>query len=198
MNLIRECIKGLGSRQPVLMLGLGLCAALASSATLEGALWMSLVITVLLVCVNGIVALTRNLLRPTASLLLCVITSTSLVTAAELLLRLHRPEVGQTLGLYLPLAAVSSIVVRGAMDFAAIRGFAASLADGLGMGLGFTAALIPAAALREIIGANRLLGYTVIPDFEPAALVGAAPGAFIVMGLVMWAARAVLARGGEE
>lgn len=198
MSLFREFIKGVGSRQPLLMLGLGLCQALAVTVSLEGALWMSLAMTCLLVAVNGIVSLTRRLMTPGTALLLAVIVSTTLATALELLLQGYRPAAVPLLGVYLPLAAVSSLVVVRAGEYAAERGAAASLADGLGMGLGFTVALVAIAALREIVGANRLLGYPVIPGFEPVAVIVSAPGAFIVLGLVMWAARAILTRRGEE
>jgi electron transport complex protein RnfE len=98
----------------------------------------------------------------------------------------YLPDIHKSLGLFIPLIVVNCIILGRAEAFASKNNVFRSILDGLGMGLGFTLALVVIGSIREILGAGQLLGFNVLPEtYKPMLIAILAPGAFIVMGLLM-------------
>ena len=106
-------------------------------------------------------------------------------TFVLLVMNAYFPAIHKNLGIFIPLIVVNCIILGRAESFASKNNTIASIVDGLGMGFGFTFALIVIAAIREILGAGQFLGYDIFPtSFKPMLVAILAPGAFIVMGLL--------------
>jgi len=98
----------------------------------------------------------------------------------------YLPELSKSLGIFIPLIVVNCIILGRAEAFASKNGLWLSIMDGIGMGLGFTFAIVLIGAIREILGDGKLFGYMVLgPDFQPVLIMILAPGAFITIGLLM-------------
>ncbi len=111
-----------------------------------------------------------------------IVVIASFVTVVELLLKAFIPFLYSALGLYIPLIVVNCIILGRAESYASKNGVVSSLFDGIGMGLGFTAALTIIGAVRELIGAGELFGYHVLPEsYVPCSIFVLAPGAFFVL-----------------
>ncbi len=107
------------------------------------------------------------------------------VTIAELLMKAYSPALDRALGIYVPLIVVNCVVLGRAEAFAQKSGVVDSLFDGVGMGIGFTLALVLISAIRELLGAGTLLGIPVTGRVEPAFMFGMPSGALLVIGLLM-------------
>ena len=104
----------------------------------------------------------------------------------EMLLKAYLPELSATLGVYIPLIVVNCIIFARAESFAFKNGPILSLADGLGMGLGFTCAITILSAIRELLGSGTLLGYQVMPEtYQPMAIMTKVTGGFITLGILL-------------
>ncbi|MBQ4469933.1 MAG: electron transport complex subunit RsxE, partial [Synergistaceae bacterium] len=119
------------------------------------------------------------------------------VTVIEFLMKGFAPELNKSLGIFIPLIVVNCIILARAEAFASKNGVFASILDGVGMGAGFTIALMFLGSIREIFGAGTWFGNPVV-SFEPAMLIVLAPGGFIVLGCCMAAFKAIQARGGAK
>jgi electron transport complex protein RnfE len=187
------------SRKPLALsapfaIALGLTPALAVTGTLQAGLAMGLAVGAVLVGASVAVSLLRPLLpqRLRAAGLLVVIAG--LAALAEIAMQAAAPAMARSLGIYVPLIAVSTLIFSRASEFAAARGPLASLQGGLRVGLGYLGSLVLISAIREIFGAATLWGYPVapitlgdralLPEFTPATIFALAPGAFLVVGLL--------------
>ena len=121
------------------------------------------------------------------------------VTIVQLFLKGFLPELNESLGLFIPLIVVNCIILGRAEAFASKHSVRASLFDGLGMGIGFTLALLMISFVRELLGNGSLFGYQVLPDgYEPALMFILAPGGFLVFGLLMALVNKVMLGGGKK
>jgi len=109
----------------------------------------------------------------------------SFVTIVDLLMAGYLPALHEQLGLFIPLIVVNCIVLGRAESFASKNGVLASIIDGLGMGLGFTFALIILGGTREILGSGAIFGYKFIGDNDGMLIFILAPGAFIALGYII-------------
>jgi Na+-translocating ferredoxin:NAD+ oxidoreductase subunit E len=187
MRYWREFLKGIWERNPQLVLGLALCPTLAVSTSLSNAIWMSLATVCVLVCSNLLVSSIRKMVPGHLRIPIFIIIIAAFVTAADLLLEAYQPEAYRSLGIYIPLIVVNCLILGRAEEFAQNNGAVMSVLDGLGMGLGFGLTLIALSAAREVLGANRIFGYTLVPGMEPALAMALAPGAFFILALMLWA-----------
>ncbi len=112
----------------------------------------------------------------------------------DLLLEAYQPEVYRSLGIFIPLIVVNCIILGRAEEFAQKNGVLVSVLDGLGMGLGFGLTLTVLSTVREVLGANKLFGYTLVPGMEPALAMALAPGAFFTLAFMLWAMNAINSR----
>ena len=186
MRIFSEFIKGIWKRNPILIIGIGICPTLAVSTSLSNALWMTLAATFVLVCSNVLVSLIKNITPDHIRIPVFITIIATFVIIVELTLKAYQPAVYSALGIFIPLIVVNCIILGRAEEFASKNGVVASVFDGLGMGTGFGLTLCALALIRETIGANKLLGYTLIKGFEPVGVMVMAPGAFFTLGLLLW------------
>jgi electron transport complex protein RnfE len=194
MSYMKEFTKGLWKKNPILVLALGLCPALAVTTSVSNALWMTLASTFVLVCSNIIVSLAKSLIPPHIRIPIFITVIASFVTIVELTLKGFQPDVYKSLGIFIPLIVVNCMILGRAEEFASKNALLVSALDGLGMGLGFGVALVILAFFRETLGANKLFGYMLIPGMEPSSAMILAPGAFITIGLMLWVMNAINSR----
>jgi len=179
-------ISGLWKKNPILVLGIGLCPALAVSTSVSNAIWMSIGTTFVLVCSNFMISLIKRFIAPQIRITVFIVVIASFVAVIELVLEAYQPAVYNSLGIFISLIAVNCIIFGRAEEFASKNGLLPSVLDGLGMGLGFGFALCVLAFFREILGANKILGITVIPGMQPALAMILPVGAFFVLGFMLW------------
>jgi Na+-translocating ferredoxin:NAD+ oxidoreductase subunit E len=184
--MIREELKrGIITENPLLILVLGLCPALAISTSLQNAVGMGATVTFVLFGSNCIISLFRRWIPEKVRIPGYILIIATFVTIAQLLIEAFSPQLDQQLGIYVPLIVVNCIVLGRAEAYASKNRLIAAGIDGIVMGLGFTAALIILGSLREILGNNQLWGRTVIPGFQPMMLFILPPGGFLTLGLVL-------------
>ena len=190
-NLIQEFTKGFIKDNPIFVIVLGLCPALAVSTSVENAIGMGLAATFVLVCSNVIISSLRNFIPRRVRIPCFIVVIATFVTIVELLMSAYWPPLAKRLGIFVPLIVVNCIILGRAEAFASRNRVAASFFDGLGMGLGFLFALTLIAFIRESIGAGKILGYQIVPGYEPALALVLAPGALLVLGLLIGLIRCI-------
>ncbi|MCX7678334.1 MAG: electron transport complex subunit RsxE [Spirochaetes bacterium] len=189
---IFELIKnGIWHRNPVLIIGIGLCPTLAVTTSVSNALWMTVAAMFVLVGSNILVSSIKRIVPPHIRIPIFITIIASFVIIVELLLKAYQPEVDKALGIFIPLIVVNCIILGRAEEFAYKNSILDSLFDGIGMGLGLGFALTLLAFVREILGANKLFGYTFIPGMEPSLMMIMAPGAFFTLAFILWAMNAI-------
>jgi electron transport complex protein RnfE len=186
MTAMGELVKGVYKENPVFRLALGLCPTLAVSTSVENALGMGAAATFVLLGSNITISLLRKLIPAKVRIPCFIVVIASFVTIVELVMGAYLPELSKSLGIFIPLIVVNCIILGRAEAFASKNGVLVSILDGIGMGIGFTFALVLIAAIREVLGDGKLFGYMVFgPGFQPALIMIMAPGAFVTMGLLM-------------
>jgi electron transport complex protein RnfE len=178
--------KGLIIENPILVLALSLCPALAVTTSVETSLAMGLCVTFVMTLNNWVVSLVRNFVNPKVRAPIYITSIATIVTVVELLLRAFSPVLYKALGIYLSLIVVFSIILARAEVFASKNTPLPSFVDGFGMGCGFTLAMVLIGGIREVFGNGTILGYTVLPSsYQPALIFILAPGAFILIGYLV-------------
>lgn len=188
---IKEFTKGIIISNPIFILALGLCPALAVSDRLEKAVWMSLGVLFVLLCSNIIISATRKYIPNIMRIPAFIVIIATFVTMVSLVFEAYIPAIYDALGIYLALIVVNCIILGRAEAFASKNSVKASIADALGITVGFTLALVIISLIREILGTGELAwGDTTIFSLpllseHPLAILIMAPGAFLVIGLLM-------------
>ncbi len=185
-SFTQEFVKGLWEEIPPFRLVLGLCPVLGVTTTMANGIGMGLATTFVLLCSNILVSSLRNII-PSKVRIACFITIiATFVIVVELLMQAYTYPLFLKLGVFIPLIVVNCIVLGRAEAFAYKKGVLFSIADGLGIGIGFTFSLAALGALREIIGTGTFYGATVFgPSFQPFTFMVQAPGAFVGLGLML-------------
>jgi len=189
-SIVQEFTKGLWAEVPPLRLVLGLCPTLAVTKTVENGIGMGLATTFVLVCSNILVSSLRKVIPSKVRIACFIIIIATFVTVVELLMQAFSYPLFLKLGIFIPLIVVNCIILGRAEAFAAKNGVIRSLADGLGMGIGFTLSLMALSAVREAIGSGTLTFWEKPiqlfgPSFQPFSFMVEAPGAFICLGLML-------------
>ena len=185
-TFFRALLNGLLFENPTFVLMVGMCPTLAVTTAASNAIGMGLSTTVVLVCSNLFISLLRNLISEKIRIPAFIVVIASFVTIVEMALKAYLPELSATLGLYIPLIVVNCIIFARAEAFAFKNGPILALGDGLGMGLGFTAAITVLASVREIFGAGTLFGNNIIGEgYQPMALLTAPAGGFLTLGVLL-------------
>ncbi|MFH1640987.1 MAG: electron transport complex subunit E [Candidatus Omnitrophota bacterium] len=184
-NLFKEFLKGIIKENPTFVLTLGLCPTLAVSVSVINGIGMGIAATFVLIGSNIIVSLLKNFIPDKIRIPCFIIVIATFVTITEMMLKAYSPALNRALGIYVPLIVVNCIVLARAEAYASRQNVANSLFDGLGMGIGFTLALILISALREAFGSGKLLGFTLLKGFEPIFVLGMPSGALLVIGLLL-------------
>ncbi|MBW1649393.1 MAG: electron transport complex subunit E [Deltaproteobacteria bacterium] len=185
-SIAYEFGKGLWKEIPPFRLVLGLCPVLAVTTSLQNGVGMGLATTFVLVCSNVLVSMLRKVIPSKVRIACFIIIIATFVTVVELLMQAYAYKLYETLGIFIPLIVVNCIVLGRAEAFAYKKPIIHSLADGLGIGIGFTLSLGALGAVREIFGNGTLLKYSVFgPSFKPFTFLIEAPGAFVCLGLML-------------
>ncbi len=179
-------LNGLFKENPTFVLLLGMCPTLAVTTGVINAIGMGLSTAAVLVCSNIFISLLRKFIPDTVRIAAYVVIIASFVTVVEMLLKAYLPSLSESLGMYIPLIVVNCIILGRAEAFASKNGVLASICDGIGMGLGFTGALMIIAAIREVIGAGTLFNLPLFGEgFNGVSIMIMAPGAFFTLGLIL-------------
>ena len=185
-TVAQEFVKGLWAEIPPFRLVLGLCPTLGVTTTMENGLGMGLATTFVLVCANVLISMLRNIIPSKVRIACFIIIIATFVTVVELLMQAYAYSLFKTLGIFIPLIVVNCILLGRAEAFAFKNPIVPSIADGLGIGIGFTLALGLLGAVRELLGTGGLFGNMLLgPNYEPFVFMVQAPGAFICLGLIL-------------
>ena len=185
MNKYTERIyNGVIKENPILVLMLGMCPTLAITTQAMNGIGMGLSTMAVLILSNLIISLLRKVIPNEVRLPAYIVIVASLVTVTELLIEAYLPPVYDALGIYIPLIVVNCIILGRAEAYANKNTVGLSVMDAIGMGIGFTVALILAGSIREILGSGTWFGLQVLPkSIEPMAIFVQPPGAFLVIAL---------------
>ena len=185
-NLWEIFKKGVIVENPIFVLALSLCPALAVTASALTALTMGLSVMFVITANNVVVSLTRKLVNPKVRVPVYITSIATIVTLVQLLLQAFAPELYKALGIYLALIVVFAIILARAEVFASKNSVIPSFFDGLGMGAGFTLALLMIGCIRELLGAGSIFGVPVIGDwYDPALIMILPAGGFILIGYLV-------------
>ena len=177
--------KGLIKENPVLVMLLGTCPTLAITTMAVNGLGMGLATTFVLVCSNVVISLLKNYIPKQVRLPSFIVIIAGFVTFVSFILQSFLPDLYSALGVFLSLITVNCIILGRAEMFASKNGVAASLMDGLGMGLGFTGALLIMSIIREALGLGSVFGLSFGSWFEPIGFFVMPAGGFFVFGMVI-------------
>lgn len=186
VNIGSVFANGILKENPTFRLVLGMCPTLAVTTAALNGLSMGLAATFVLAGSNLVISLLRKFIPDRVRIPSFIVVIASFTTIVQLVMEAYLPALYNTLGLYIPLIVVNCIILARAESFASKNGPAASVVDGLGMGVGFTLALILIASIREILGSGSIFGFPLMgAAFQPALIILIAPGGFITLGLLM-------------
>ena len=184
-KLLKEFFKGITHENPTFRLILGLCPTLAVSTSVINGIGMGIAATFVLLGSNVIISLVRKFIPDQIRIPCFVVIIATFVTIVELTMKAYAPELSKALGIFVPLIVVNCIVLGRAEAFACKERMLASILDALGMGIGFTLALILISGIREMFGNGTLFGLLIVKNFEPVLYLVLAPGALLVIGLLI-------------
>jgi len=187
VNQVQNFTKGLWKDNPVLRLLLGFCPVLAVTTSAMNALGMGAATTFVLVCSNIVVASIKSIVPSQMRIPVYIVVIATFVTLVDLLLQGFAYPLSKSLGLFIPLIVVNCVILGRAESFASKNSVGSAFVDGMGMGIGFTGALVVLGAIREILGDGRIFGAALVGIDTPKILVFVLPpGAFITLGLLLW------------
>ena len=179
-------LNGLIWENPTFTLMLGMCPTLAITIAGSNGLGMGLATTAVLVCSNLLISILRHVIPEKVRIPAFIVVIASFVTMIDLLLKAYIPALSASLGMYIPLIVVNCIIFARAESFAFKNPPLLSIADGLGMGMGFTAAITLLSVIREVIGTGKFFGIMVMPaSYQPMAIMTQVPGGFVTLGILL-------------
>ena len=177
-------VNGIYFENPVFMLALGMCPTLATTTSVTNAIGMGLSTTAILMMSNLFISILRGIIPERMRMPSYIVIIASFVTIVDFLMQGFLPSMYESLGVYIPLIVVNCIIMGRAEAYAGKHSPLSSFADGFGMGIGFTLALMLVAAVRELLGNGTLAGARVMPaGYEPINIFVLAPGAFLVLAV---------------
>jgi electron transport complex protein RnfE len=183
-------MKGILAENPIFVQAIGMCPTLAVTSSAFNGMGMGLAATAVLMGSNTVISLLRHFIPKEIRIPAFIVIIAGFVTVIQFLTEAYAPALNKSLGIFIPLIVVNCIILGRAESFASKNPVLPSLADGLGMGLGFTLALTVLGGFREIMGAGSLMGLPLFGEsFEPALVMVLAPGAFITLGCLLAAIR---------
>ncbi len=188
MSAMKEFTKGFIKENPVFILVLGMCPTLAVTSSVQDALGMGLSATFVLLCSNIIVSLIKGIVPTKIRIPMFIVVIATFVTIVDMAMAAFMPPLHKSLGLFIPLIVVNCIILGRAEAFASKNNVFMSMIDALGMGLGFTFALVVLGTIRELLGAGKILGFPILPQAyqdNPMLVAILAPGAFITLGFIL-------------
>ena len=189
MRLLSELTRGIIKENPTFRLVLGMCPTLALTTSLENAIGMGVACIFVLICSNAAISALRNIIPSAVRIPCYIVVIAAFVQVVDLLMQAYTPALAESLGIFIPLIVVNCIILGRAEAYASKNSVLYSVADGLGMGLGFTLALSIIAAIREFLGNGSVTvwGDIAIQNIHNHAmvLVVLPAGGFITLGLIL-------------
>lgn len=174
---------GLWKENPVFVMMLGLCPVLAVTNTVENSLGMGAATLFVLVCSNALVSALRNFIPKQVRITTYIVIIATFVTLVDYIIQAVSLDLYNKLGAFIQLIVVNCLILGRAEAFASKNSFGKSVVSALGMGLGFSLALVMLGGVRELLGAGQLLGIQIFStNFEPWVIMVLPPGGFIVLG----------------
>jgi electron transport complex protein RnfE len=184
MNNLQNFNKGFFKENAVFVQLLGMCPTLGVTTTAINGLGMGLATTFVLLMSNIVVALVKNFIPDKVRIPAYIVIIASFVTIVDLVMAGYLPDLHENLGLFIPLIVVNCLVLGRAEAFASKNGLVSSIFDGLGMGFGFSMALVMLGSIRELFGSLSLFGFQLV-DADGILLFILPPGAFIALGFLI-------------
>lgn len=186
MSLWKTFSNGLLKENPTLRLVLGTCPTLAITTAAMNGVGMGVAATLVLVCSNLAISLLRKVIPDQVRIPAYITIIAGFVTVVQMVVKAYAPAIDETLGIYLPLIVVNCIILGRAEMFASKNSALPSILDGLGMGVGFTAALMLMGSIRELVGSGTLFGIAITAGYiEPMVLFLLPPGGFFVFAMLI-------------
>ena len=180
---------------PIALQVLGICSALAVTTKLETSIVMCAAVIFVLTLSNFSISLIRDSIPSSIRIIVQLTIIASLVIVADQLLKAYLYEISKQLSVFVGLIITNCIIMGRAEAFAMQNGPALSVADGLGNGFGYSVVLLVTGAIRELFGAGKLMGYTVLPVvteggwYNPNGIMVTSAGAFFIIGFLIWGLR---------
>ncbi|MCX8129810.1 MAG: electron transport complex subunit E [Clostridia bacterium] len=185
-NAMKTLSNGIVKENPIFRLVLGTCPTLAVTTSAINGIGMGLATTIVLIGSNAVISLTRKLIPDKVRIPAYITIIAGFVTIVQLLLKAYLPSLDKALGIYIPLIVVNCIILARAEMFASKNSVFMSVMDAVGMGAGFTLALMAIGSMRELFGNGTLFGLTVTANlFDPAIIIILPPGGFLVFGIII-------------
>ncbi|MDK2881815.1 MAG: H+/Na+-translocating ferredoxin:NAD+ oxidoreductase subunit [Bacillota bacterium] len=195
MNMLRTFYNGIVPENPTLRLVIGMCPVLAVTTAVVNSVWMGLAVIFVLTASNILISLLRKFIPDKIRIPCFIVVIATFTTIADLVLAAVQPDVHKILGVFVPLIVVNCIILGRAEAFASKNPVHLALADGVGMGIGFTLAIMILASIREILGNGSWFGIRFMPaGFEPATVMILPPGAFVSLGFLLGTMNLITAR----
>lgn len=186
MNKSQNFLKGIIKENPVLVLVLGTCPTLAVSTSVTSALGMGAAATLVLLCSNMVISALRNIIPDKVRIPCYIVLIAGFVTMVQMLVKAFAPALDESLGIYLPLIVVNCIILGRAEMYANKNKVLDSAVDALGMGAGFTLALLLMATIREVLGSGTWMGIEIpVLAENNISIMTMAPGGFLVFGILI-------------
>ncbi|MBC8527350.1 MAG: electron transport complex subunit E [Candidatus Cloacimonetes bacterium] len=186
MKAFGELTKGIIKENPVFVMALGLCPLLATSTSVNNAIGMGAAATFVLLCSNIIISLIKNFIPDKIRIPCYILVIASFVTIVDMVMHAYVPQLHKNLGIFIPLIVVNCIILGRAEAFAGKHNVGKSILDAIGMGVGFTLAIILIATIREFLGTGKILEIPILPtSYKPMIVAILPPGAFFTIGLLM-------------
>lgn len=185
MNKIKIFVNGFIKENPTFVLLLGMCPTLGTTGSAINGMSMGLATASVLIFSNMAIAAIRNIVPDKVRIPAYIVVIASFVSLLQMLMQAYVPDLYSTLGIFIPLIVVNCILLGRAEAFASKHDVIDSLFDGLGIGLGFTVALTLLGSVREFLGTGKVFGLAIYPESYAPLLFILAPGAFIVLGLLI-------------
>jgi electron transport complex protein RnfE len=182
---MQEFTKGIVRENPLFRLLLGMCPALAVTTSVNNGLGMGVAFTGVLLASNIVVSAMRAVIPASVRIPAFIVIVATFVTITDLLMHAFTPDLYTALGIFIPLIVVNCIILGRAESFASRNPILPAIVDALGMGAGFTLALVVVSAVREVLGAGTFFGLPVLPENIPALMLILPPGGFITLGCIL-------------
>lgn len=186
MSIAKDFKKGIIQENPIFRMLLGLCPTLAVTTSALNGLAMGAATTTVLVCANLVISTLRKLIPAKVRIPTFIVIIATFVTIVDLGIASIDYKLYKALGIFIPLIVVNCVILGRAEAFASKHPLLPSLADGLGMGLGFTLSLTVLGAVREILGNGTILGLSLFgAGYQPVLVMILPPGAFLALGCLL-------------
>lgn len=183
---VKTLTNGLLKENPTLRLVLGTCPTLAITTAAINGVGMGVAATIVLICSNAAISLLRNVIPQKVRIPAYITIIAGFVSVVQMLVKAFLPAIDKALGIYLPLIVVNCIILARAEMFASKNSVGLSILDAIGMGAGFTAALVLMGSVREILGNGTWFSLPVTSSFMPPMLIFILPpGGFFVFGVLI-------------